>query len=65
MTVSPTAKTQPVPSPLPHPAFDRATPCARGADIPEIAEVYACPTLRGAVGSVCGKDYVMHPHRHM
>eukprot|EP01051_Picozoa_sp_SAG22_P007748 SAG22_NODE_556_length_9120_cov_2.272475_3_plen_131_part_00 len=33
--------------------------------LPELSEVLAAPTLRGAVGSLLGHDYVQHPHRSM
>ncbi|MFO1067945.1 MAG: HEAT repeat domain-containing protein [Geminicoccaceae bacterium] len=31
--------------------------------VPEIAEVFDSPTIRGALGSILGPDYIMHPHR--
>jgi hypothetical protein len=32
--------------------------------IPEVQEVFDQPVIRGAVTSVLGPDYIMHPHRH-
>ncbi|MEZ4618138.1 MAG: HEAT repeat domain-containing protein [Caldilineaceae bacterium] len=32
--------------------------------VPEIQEVFRHPTIRGALTSVLGTDYIMHPHRH-
>ena len=32
--------------------------------VPEIQEVYDHPTVRGALTSVIGPNYMMHPHRH-
>lgn len=32
--------------------------------VPEVQEVFKHPVIRGALGSVLGPDYVMHPHRH-
>jgi hypothetical protein len=31
--------------------------------VPELAQVFADPVVRGALTSVVGPDYVMHPHR--
>eukprot|EP01047_Picozoa_sp_COSAG01_P040001 COSAG01_NODE_3338_length_6234_cov_2.176691_2_plen_441_part_00 len=33
--------------------------------LPELGTIYTSAVLRGAVSSLCGPDYVMHPHRHM
>lgn len=32
--------------------------------VPEIQEVFRHPTIRGALTSVVGPNYLMHPHRH-
>ncbi|MCB0061402.1 MAG: HEAT repeat domain-containing protein [Caldilineaceae bacterium] len=32
--------------------------------VPEVQEVFRHPTIRGALTSVLGPDYIMHPHRH-
>ena len=32
--------------------------------IPEVQEVFHHPVIRGALSSVLGSDYIMHPHRH-
>lgn len=32
--------------------------------VPEVQEVFRHPVIRGALGSVLGPDYIMHPHRH-
>lgn len=32
--------------------------------VPEIQEVFHHPTIRGALTSVLGPNYIMHPHRH-
>ena len=33
--------------------------------VPELGEVFKSPSLVGAVSSVLGDNYCMHPHRHM
>ena len=33
--------------------------------VPELGEVFKAPSLVGAVSSVLGENYCMHPHRHM
>ncbi|SFL44322.1 HEAT repeat [Paenibacillus sp. 1_12] len=32
--------------------------------IPDLAKVFDHPVIRGALSSVLGEDYMMHPHRH-
>lgn len=32
--------------------------------VPEVQEVFKHPVIRGALSSVLGPDYIMHPHRH-
>ena len=32
-------------------------------DMPEITQICRTPTVRGALTSILGRDYVMHPHR--
>ena len=32
--------------------------------VPEVQEVFKHPVIRGALTSVLGPDYIMHPHRH-
>lgn len=32
--------------------------------VPEVQEVFQHPAIRGALTSVLGPDYIMHPHRH-
>lgn len=32
--------------------------------VPEVQEVFKHPVLRGALTSVLGPEYIMHPHRH-
>ncbi|MEZ4729585.1 MAG: HEAT repeat domain-containing protein [Caldilineaceae bacterium] len=32
--------------------------------VPEVQEVFRHPVIRGALTSVLGPDYIMHPHRH-
>ena len=32
--------------------------------LPETQEVFDHPTIRGALSSVLGENYIMHPHRH-
>lgn len=32
--------------------------------VPEVNEVFRHPAVRGALTSVVGPDYIMHPHRH-
>ncbi len=32
--------------------------------VPEIQEIFHHPAIRGALTSVLGPDYIMHPHRH-
>lgn len=32
--------------------------------VPEVQEVFKHPAIRGALTSVLGPDYIMHPHRH-
>jgi hypothetical protein len=32
--------------------------------IPELQEIYDSPKVRGALKSILGEDYMMHPHRH-
>ena len=34
-------------------------------DIPELSDVICSPTVRGALTSILGPDYVQHPHRTM
>src|SRR5947209_1141904 len=34
-------------------------------DVPELQSVYDCPTVRGALTSVLGPRWIMHPHRYM
>ncbi|HYF51951.1 MAG TPA: HEAT repeat domain-containing protein [Planctomycetota bacterium] len=33
--------------------------------MPEIQEIFDCPTIKGALTSILGPRYMMHPHRHM
>ena len=33
--------------------------------MPEIQEIFDCPTIKGALTSLLGPRYMMHPHRHM
>ena len=33
--------------------------------VPDIQKVFDCPTVSGALTSVLGERYFMHPHRHM
>ena len=33
------------------------------SQMPEITQVCRTPTVRGALTSILGRDYVMHPHR--
>ena len=35
----------------------------RWGEMPEITEVCRTPSVRGALTSILGRDYVMHPHR--
>jgi hypothetical protein len=32
--------------------------------LPEVGRVFETPTVRGALTSLLGENYVMHPHRH-
>jgi len=32
--------------------------------VPEVQEVFRHPVIRGALSSVLGPEYIMHPHRH-
>ena len=32
--------------------------------IPQLADVFAHPSVRGALTSILGSNYIMHPHRH-
>eukprot|EP00026_Physarum_polycephalum_P006593 Phypoly_transcript_06641.p1 GENE.Phypoly_transcript_06641~~Phypoly_transcript_06641.p1 ORF type:complete len:553 (+),score=72.23 Phypoly_transcript_06641:62-1720(+) len=32
--------------------------------IPSLEYIFECPPVRGALQSILGKDYMMHPHRH-
>ena len=33
--------------------------------VPQVQQVWRHPNVRGALQSILGADYVMHPHRHM
>ncbi|GMV82042.1 MAG: hypothetical protein AMXMBFR7_32260 [Planctomycetota bacterium] len=33
--------------------------------VPKLQAVFECPTVKGALTSILGKRYFMHPHRHM